>query len=175
MDKIIRTKEINRNLKNGNVTPEILGYAAYSVNKRAKNWRDKELEYRDIRRRNRYWYDKYDNEGKAREKKEEYYCYKERICQMFQPTKVHLLTQWRCDGDFLEEYPIKKYFLCYEFGGFSFHQPINGDIEKLKLPVEELDDDFETYGAGINELMSMQMVKKIMNGIKKGEYQLQSA
>ena len=175
MDKIISTKEINRYLKNGIVTPEILGYAAYSVNKRAKNWRDKESEYRDIRRHNRYWYDKYDNEGKAREKKEEYYGYKERICQMFKPTKVHSLTLWRWNRDLQENLPIEKYFLYYEFGGFSFHQPIDGDVETFKLPVEELYDDFGTYGADINELMSMQMVNKIMNGIKKGEYQLQAA
>ena len=175
MDKIITTKEINKTLKKGIVTPEILGYAAYSVNKRAKNWRDKEAEYRNIRRSHYYWNDKYDNEGKAREKKEEYYGLKESICQMFQPSKVHSLTQWRWDRELEEEYPVEKHFLYYEFGGFSFHQPVEGDIERFKLPVEQLDDDFETYGADINELMSMQMVNKIMNGIKKGEYQLQAA
>ena len=175
MTKVITTKEINRNLNNGIVTPEILGYAAYSVNKRAKNWRGKESEYRDIRRHNHYWYDKYDNERKAREKKEEYYDYKESICNLFKPTKVHSLTQWRWDRELQEEYPVKKYFLYYEFGGFSFHHPIDGDVEKFNLPVEELDDDFETYGADINGLMSMQMVNKIMNGIMNGEYQLQAA
>ena len=49
------------------------------------------------------------------------------------------------------------------------------DVESLKLPVEQLDDDFETCGADIHDLMSMQMVNKIMNGIKNGEYQLQVA
>ena len=175
MEKIIKTNEINKTLKKGIVTPEILGYAAYSVNKRAKNWRDREEEYRDIRRHNRFWYDKYDNEGRAREKKEEYYSYKERICKMFQPSKVHSLTQWRWDRVLEEEYPVEKYFLFYEFGGFTFHQPVKGDAENIKLPVEKLDDDFETYGADIHELMSMQMVNKIMNGIEKGEYHLQAA
>jgi hypothetical protein len=174
MDKIISTKEINKTLKQGIVTPEILGYAAYSVNKRAKNWRDKESEYRDIRRHNRYWNDKYDNEGKAREKKEEYYDYKESICKMFKPSKVHSFTEWKWDRDLQEEYPVEKYFLYYEFGGFSFHQPVD-DVENLKLPVEQLDDDFETFGADIHGLMSMQMVNKIMNGINNGQYKLQVA
>jgi len=175
MDKIITTKEINKCLKNGVVTPEILGYAAYSVNKRAKNWRDKESEYRNLKRNNRYWHDKYDNEGKAREKKEEYYDYKERICSMFKPTKIHSLTKWKWNSELQEEYPVLKYFLYYEFGGFSFHQPIDVDIEKNKIPIEELDEDFETHGTDINDLMSMQMVNKILDGINKGNYKLQAA
>lgn len=176
MEKIITTKEINRSLKNGIVTPEILGYAAYSVNKRAKNWRDKESEYRDLYRQHRYWVDTYDNVGRAREKKEEYYRYKDRICTMFEPSKVHSLTVWKWDRFSEEEYPVIKYFLLYEFGGFSFHRPIDEkNVGGLKLPVEELDDDFETFGADTETLMSMQMVNKIMNGIKKGEYQVQAA
>ena len=95
--KIIETKEINKNLKNGLVTPEILGYAAYSVNKRAKNWRDKEREYREqnyyFRRYNRYYDDKYNNEERARDKKEEYYKLKDSI----------IMTGWN-----LENWRIKR-------------------------------------------------------------------
>ena len=60
----------NNNLKNHIITMQMLVDCLYSSNKRAKNWRDKQREYRE---RRSYHYDKYDNEGKAKEKKEEYY------------------------------------------------------------------------------------------------------
>lgn len=177
--KVIEAKEINKSLKNGLVTPEMLGYAAYSVNKRAKNWRDKEREYREqnyyFRRYNRYYDDKYNNEERARDKKEEYYKLKDSIITMFSPIKIHSLTQWKWCGDLQEEYPVEKYFLYYEFGGFSFHHPIDSTDGYKNLPIEELDEDFETFGADTNTLMSMQMVRKIMNGIKNGNYHVQAA
>lgn len=171
MSKIITTKEINNFLKNGIVTSHILGYCAYSVNKRAKNWRDKECQYRKIRKQNRFWYDKYDNEGKAKEKKQYYYEIKEKICKMFEPTKIHSLKQHRWNYYIDEENIVTVYFLCYEIGGFFFHQPID-DIKNINLAVEELNEDFETYGDDINHLMSMQMVNKILNGLEEGKYRI---
>ena len=171
MSKIITTKEINKVLNTGFVTPNIVGYAAYSVNKRAKNWRDKESEYRQIRRRNHFWYDKYDNEGKAKEKKQYYYDIKEKICQMFQPTKIHSLKQRRWSYYDYEETIVTVYFLCYEIGDFFFHQPID-NIKSFNLPIEELNENFETHGDDINHLMSMQMVNKILNGIENGVYKI---
>lgn len=58
----------NNNLKNHIITIQMLVDCLYSSNKRAKNWRDKQREYRE---RRSYYYDKYDNEGKAKEKKVE--------------------------------------------------------------------------------------------------------
>ena len=58
----------NNNLKNHIITMQMLVDCLYSSSKRAKNWRDKQREYRE---RRSYHYDKYDNEGKAKEKKEE--------------------------------------------------------------------------------------------------------
>ena len=70
-----------KNLKNGIVTDEMLGAAIFSVNKRAKNARDKEREYRDFYRRNRYYSDDYGNEDRARERKEHYYSIKDELLQ----------------------------------------------------------------------------------------------
>ena len=53
--------EYTKNLKNHIITPQMLLDCLYSSNKRAKNWRDKEQEYREFYRSSRYSYDKYDN------------------------------------------------------------------------------------------------------------------
>ena len=51
----------NTLIKNGKITSQILGEVLYSINKRAKNWRDKKKEYKSLR------YDRYDNYEKALE------------------------------------------------------------------------------------------------------------
>ena len=76
----------NNNLKNHIITIQMLVDCLYSSNKRAKNWRDKQREYRE---RRRYYYDKYDNEGKAKEKKEEYYHQKEIMLSALKPVCIH--------------------------------------------------------------------------------------
>lgn len=55
-----------KNLKNHVITTQMLLDCLFSVNKRAKNYRDQERKYRHMR------YDYYDNEEKNRSKKEEY-------------------------------------------------------------------------------------------------------
>lgn len=70
----MRTSKIYiENLKNGVVTTSMFEDVLYSYNKRAKNYRDQERKYRQIRRENRFWYDKYDYEAKAEEKKDRLY------------------------------------------------------------------------------------------------------
>lgn len=83
------------NLKQKIITKEMLVCCLYSVNKRAKNYRDKEREYRERKRNgnnryfNRYYYDKYDDEGKARKKKEEFYQKKEILLSVLKPVVIH--------------------------------------------------------------------------------------
>lgn len=62
-------KEYSENLKKGIISPSMLEAVLYSYNKRAKNWRDQEQKYRQIRRENRFWHDKYDYEAKAEERR----------------------------------------------------------------------------------------------------------
>lgn len=76
----------NNNLKNHIITMQMLVDCLYSSNKRAKNWSDKQREYRE---RRSYYYDKYDNEGKAKEKKEEYYHQKEIMLSALKPVCIH--------------------------------------------------------------------------------------
>lgn len=82
-------KEYTNNLKNNIITKEMLLTCLYSSNKRAKNYRDKERQYREYRKFNRYFYDKYDNEGKMKEKKEEYYKQKEILLSIINPICIH--------------------------------------------------------------------------------------
>ncbi len=90
---------------------------------------------------------------------------------MFEPTKIHSLKQWRWNRNKYEDELVTIYFLCYEIGGFFFHQPIN-DIKNINLPIEKLDDNFETFGDDVTNLMSMQMVKKNLNGLNEGLYHI---
>lgn len=88
-------KEYTENLKKGIVTLAMLDDVLFSYNKRAKNYRDKAQEYREKRRWNRYWYDKYDNEGKCEEKKQMLYDRKSDIlsCCPKSLKAVHKLTK----------------------------------------------------------------------------------
>lgn len=76
------------NLKNGVITEKMLLDCLYSVNKRAKNYRDKAREYRAYYKAHRY-FDKYSNEAKCTAKKEEYYKQKEKLLSVLQPTCIH--------------------------------------------------------------------------------------
>lgn len=78
--------EYSKNLKNHVITMQMLLDCLYSSNKRAKNWRDKEREWRSCR------YDEYDNESKARDKKEEYYGQKETMLSVLKPVCIHRET-----------------------------------------------------------------------------------
>ena len=75
--------EYSKNLKNHVITMQMLLDCLYSSNKRAKNWRDKEREWRSCR------YDEYDNESKARDKKEGYYQQKETMLSVLKPVCIH--------------------------------------------------------------------------------------
>lgn len=67
-----------KNLQQGIITDEMLEMALFSVNKRAKNWRDKKREYRNI---NRYYrgYCRYDNSVKAEQEETTMYHRKEEL------------------------------------------------------------------------------------------------
>jgi len=75
---MVTPKIYTANLIKGIITDEMLASAIYSVNKRAKNARDKEREYR---REYRNRYDYYGNEERARERKEYYYELKDSLLE----------------------------------------------------------------------------------------------
>lgn len=82
-------KEYSDNLKNGIITEAMLVDCLYSVNKRAKNYRDKAREYRSYYKSHRYAIDWYGNEDRCTAKKEEYYGQKEKLLSVLQPVCIH--------------------------------------------------------------------------------------
>lgn len=81
--------EYTKSINNKVITRQMLNDCIYSSNKRAKNWRDKQQEYRDKREQNRYWTDRYNNEAKAKERKDTYYAQKAILLSLLEPTCIH--------------------------------------------------------------------------------------
>lgn len=82
--------EYKKNLDKGIVTRQMLSDCLFSVNKRAKNYRDKlreEPEY--LRRAYRYSYFSYDNTEKLEAKRDEYYRMKEQLLAHISPVCIH--------------------------------------------------------------------------------------
>lgn len=83
-------KEYTENLKRGIITEAMLQDCLFSVNKRAKNYRDKEREYRNRYRSNYYYrHDIYNNEERYRTKKNEYYAQKDLLLTILSPVCIH--------------------------------------------------------------------------------------
>lgn len=193
-------KEYTNNIKNHIITKQMLLDCLYSSNKRAKNWRDKEREYR-------HSYDYYGNEEKAREQKNAYYEQKDIMLSILHPVCIHkeLLGYEReriydyedeyekyfgqyvwenCYydreeqrtvyfGDIeLKDHPRYNYYLFYDIGGnHTFHTPIDSDeIELYGLEVVEI-DHLETHGYDVSDLISNQFVKKVINLIQTENYE----
>lgn len=130
--------EYTKNLKDHVITQDMLLACLFSSNKRAKNWRDKQREYRE---RRSYYHDKYDNEGKAKEKKEEYYHQKEIMLSVLKPVCIHK----ECYGyertriyDYEADY--NKYYDKFVWRN-SYHDKVEdryvcfGDIEDKSKPL----------------------------------------
>ena len=78
-----------KSIKSGVITDEILDAVLYSVNKRAKNWRDKELEYKEQARTGYCQYYRYGDAEKAEQEEKRMYWYKERCLSLLSPICVH--------------------------------------------------------------------------------------
>lgn len=85
MEEVMRTpKEFSENLKNKIITERMLELALFSVNKRAKNYRDKKREYR------KYWsYGNLDYSEQQEIKEQEMYALKESLLSTISPICVH--------------------------------------------------------------------------------------
>ena len=64
------------------------------------------------------------------------------------------------------------YFLYYEIGEYSFHTPITEErAEKnTELEIKEIDENFQTHGADIVDLLSTQFVQKVIDLLDSGDY-----
>ena len=193
-------------IKNKKITNQIIAECIYSVNKRAKNYRDK---IEDSNQAGFYKYKEINNE-KAKEQKEKYYSMKEDLLLNFSPKLIHK----KYDGEKIQRvYSYQKnytklynekindiikensyydydrnkevdffdyslgekkylYFLYYEIGEYSFHTPITEErVEKnTQLEIKEIDENFQTHGADIVDLLSTQFVQKVIDLLDSGDY-----
>lgn len=193
-------------IKNKKITNQIIAECIYSVNKRAKNYRDK---IKDYKQGGFYKY-KEDNIENAKEQKEKYYSMKEDLLLNFSPKLIHK----KYDGEKIQRvYSYQKnytklynekindiikensyydydrnkevdffdyslgetkylYFLYYEIGEYSFHTPITEErVEKnTQLEIKEIDENFQTHGADIVDLLSTQFVQKVIDLLDSGDY-----
>ena len=64
------------------------------------------------------------------------------------------------------------YFLYYEIGEYSFHTPISEErAEKnTELEIKEIDENFQTHGADIVDLLSTQFVQKVIDLLDSEDY-----
>ena len=198
----MRTPKSYSNLVNSNkITLEILGEVIYSINKRAKNWRDQKRRYK--------YYDKYDYYGTALENEEKYYKMKSDILEKLEPIVIHKEIRFNSErkriyntddkydkidpsivikkgrkknkktGEVKKFKVIKNkidvsvYYLYYEVGKYTFHQPIN-KTELKKYNHLEICDlyDLITYGKDINELLSTQFCKKVYEKLMDGSLEI---
>lgn len=193
-----------QSLKAGIISEEMLSDCQYSVNKRAKNYRDKarESKWRYGRRS--------PGIDDATDQKERYYQMKDYMLAWLEPVGIHQefagyhrqrIYDYEEDyrkykgryvwencywseeedreiwfGDYEDQsQPEYRYYLYYQLGSHSFHQPINKEFLRLyeNLPCKKL-NDFETFGAETGHLVSMQFVNRVMYGLASGTAHLQS-
>ncbi|MGN1406183.1 MAG: hypothetical protein ACI4WM_07910 [Erysipelotrichaceae bacterium] len=187
------SKEYLNNIKNGIITSSMLEDALYSVNKRAKNYRDSRRKY----------YGKYFENADS--KMSEMYSRKEKLLSILNPVcihseirykrvrvydyekryekeyvKRHMLGQVVHYGSYMEvsffDYIDRNncdynYYLYYVLGEHSFHQPIKKeDLIKYSLEIKEI-SGLNTYGDNCANLMSVQFVDKIIGLIETGNYE----
>ena len=203
----MRTPKIYNDLiKNKEITNKIIAECIYSVNKRAKNYRDKIEDYKQAG----FYRYKENNIENAKEQKEKYYSMKEDLLLNFSPKLIHkqyagekrqrvysyqknyekLYNEKRNDivwENSYYDYDRNKeveffdyslgekkylYFLYYEIGEYSFHTPITEErVEKnTQLEVKEIDENFQTHGADIVDLLSTQFVQKVIDLLDSGDY-----
>ena len=193
-------------IKNKKITNKIIAECIYSVNKRAKNYRDKMEDYKQAG----FYRYKENNIENAKEQKEKYYSMKEDLLLNFSPKLIHkqyagekrqrvysyqknyekLYNEKRNDivwENSYYDYDRNKeveffdyslgekkylYFLYYEIGEYSFHTPITEErVEKnTQLEIKEIDENFQTHGADIVDLLSTQFVQKVIDLLDSGDY-----
>lgn len=203
----MRTPKIYNDLiKNKEITNKIIAECIYSVNKRAKNYRDKIEDYKQAG----FYRYKENNIENAKEQKEKYYSMKEDLLLNFSPKLIHkqyagekrqrvysyqknyekLYNEKRNDivwENSYYDYDRNKeveffdyslgekkylYFLYYEIGEYSFHTPITEErVEKnTQLEIKEIEENFQTHGADIVDLLSTQFVQKVIDLLDSGDY-----
>ena len=185
-----------KNLKNHIITENMIADCLYSVNKRAKNFRDKAKEYK---------HSYYHGISQQNDMKR-YYGYKEQLLSFFKPICIHKqfagylrIRVYDYEDDYYKqnnrnivwencyydhnqdrevwfydyETDTKKYlyFLYYVIDEKGFHTPIE-NLDQYNYPIETIDDDFTTEGRNVTELVSAQFVMKVLETLATQECEL---
>lgn len=157
-------KQYSDLIKEKLLSKEMLGQVIFSLNKRAKNCKEKkmefynkakEIEYSSFRFVNTSSF--YNSVNNYKEKESEYYKLKGYILTtLFSPESIHVIGH--------------NSFLHYKIDSFSFHLPVD-KIESYNLPITKL-ESFESNGKNYTELLSVPFCKKVIELIKTGSYQI---
>jgi len=155
-------KEYQNNLKKKIITENMLYDCLFSLNKRAKNCRDK---------KNEYWRSEY--KWDYIKKMDEYYRHKDFLLKsILKPTLIHQQRAYNFYGE-----RNNLFFLFYEMPQGTFHLPITEDYAKSGkhgLKIEKIHDDFYTQGKEIDGLLSVQFVKKVIDLVASKDYTYQN-
>lgn len=158
----MKTPDIyNRLIDRHVITSEIAADVIYSLNKRAKNWRDSHPEkYNEIREL-RISGERDITPLISRYKVLEYYRSKDYIIiSLFKPEKIHLIKGIE--------------YLFYRVHKSIFHLPgyiymSYGLNLNMKLPVEHA-ESFPTPGEDVSKLVSIPFCNRVIELIKSGDY-----
>lgn len=108
-------KKWSENIKKGIITDEMLESALFSVNKRAKNYRDKKREY------SHYRYARYNYSEQAEEKMNEMYDKKDKLLSLIPPVCIHVEYQNSHDTKRVEIGNSVEPYLRYIYSGEITH------------------------------------------------------
>ncbi len=96
-----------------------------------------------------------------------YYGYKNQLLSLVKPVSIH--TE---HGD--QDSNIRRYYLFYRVGSYFFHHPI--DVKELEkcpdLPREDI-GLLNNSGHGIEDLISVQFIEKVLLLIQTNHYTFQ--
>ena len=154
------------NLNNGIITEEMLSFALYAANKRAKNYRDNIRHQKQLKWSSYRWTEKCErihryNIDRYNEMKDKYYNQKETMLSLLTPICIH---EQKLENKSL-------YFLFYMCGRRSFHTPIyEEDLKDSNLKIIEI-KNFETHGANIKDLASTKFVENVVDLIESGDFE----
>lgn len=176
------------------LTDELIGQVIYSINKRAKNYRDKAADYRHDR------FDRYNNFQQYQDKKVDCYQMKDDLLDLYLPLAIHTsqYDKRRRIYDYESDYQSQRknsiyenrywdhdelrevkfidvlvsetvYYLYYEIGSYSFHRPLKKQelATYSRLPLKLLEDNFKVHGEKIDKLLSLQFCKKVHDYLMK--------
>lgn len=108
-------KQWAENIRKGIITDEMLESALFSVNKRAKNYRDKKREY------SHYRYARYDYSEQAENKMNDMYAKKDKLLSLIPPVCIHVEYQNSHNTKRVEIGDSVEPYLQYIYGGEITH------------------------------------------------------